>query len=245
MKHVAPNQPPTELIRWVAQCRNASIEVDYDTVGQVEIDGEKRDVKAAIKRQRLIDQGYICPYTLVRVDELSCHIEHIKPRSLSKQERRPDETLDYGNLIACFPANGGDKSYGCGAPLRENKPLAFSPRDFQCEVRVRYKSTGQVEAANGDAKIQEMLDKTLGLNSNWIRDKRCAALAKAGVALASDAISSPEAIRLRDSILNYRPQNKLTPFCLAIAHAAQEHIDRLGNLAAKRRFMRQSQHHEG
>jgi hypothetical protein len=86
-----------------------------------------------------------------------------------------------------------------------------------------------------------MIQETLRLNVKWLRDKRCAALAKAGVGFASDIVGVPEAIRLRDSILDYRPSRKLAPFCVAIAHAAQEHIDRLNKLAAKRRFSRQSQ----
>lgn len=242
MKHVAPNQSPTELLRWIAQCRNASIEIDYDTVGQVEIDGEKRDVKAAIKQQRLIDQGYICPYTLVRIDENSCHIEHIKPRAISKAEGRPEETLDYENLIACFPANGGNKAYGCGAPMRDNKPLAFSPRDFRCENQVRYRSSGQVEAANGSPEVCEMIDNTLCLNARWLMDKRRTALEKAGVAIGSNPpISIREARALRDLVLHYSPQRKLPPFCVAIAHAAQEHIERLEKLQAKSRFAQRSQ----
>jgi len=187
MKHVAPNEPPIELIRWIAQCRKASTEIDYDTVGQVEINGEKLDVKAAIKRQRLIDQGYICPYTLVRIDEASCHIEHIKPRAVSKRDGRREETLDYGNLIACFPPDGGDKSYGCGAPLRGQKPLAVSPRDSRCQMVVCYRSTGRVEAADGGELVAQTLDTWLGLNCTWLLEKRKAALAGAGVSSSSSA----------------------------------------------------------
>jgi uncharacterized protein (TIGR02646 family) len=240
MKHVAPNQPPTELIRWIAQCRSASIEIDYDTVGQVEIDGEKRDVKAAIKRQRLVDQGYICPYTLVRIDEASCHIEHIKPRAVSKAEGRREETLDYGNLVACFPAKGSDKTYGCGAPLREDKLLALSPRDPRCEVVARYQSTGRVEAAAGWELVAHTLDTLLGLNCIWLSERRKAALSGAGVSIcSSNPLSAAAAKDLRETILRFRPGQKLAPFCVAIAHVAQEHIDRLEKLAAKRRFSRQ------
>jgi uncharacterized protein (TIGR02646 family) len=245
MKYVAPNQPPTELIRWMAQCKTASSEIDYDTVGQVEIEGENRDVKTAIKRQRLIDQGYICPYTLVRVDDKSCHIEHIKPRELSKLEGRREETLDYGNLIACFPANGGDKAYGCGAPLRESKTLALSPRDPRCEVRVRYRSTGRVEAADGGELVAQTLDTWLGLNCTWLLERRKAALSGAGVSSSSsNPLSVAAAKALCESILRFKPGQKLTPFCVAIAHVAQEHIDRLEKLAAQRRFGRQSQHRD-
>jgi uncharacterized protein (TIGR02646 family) len=220
------------------------MEIDYDTVGQVEVDGEKRDVKAAIKQQRLIDQGYICPYTLVRIDENSSHLEHITPRAVSRANGRSNETLDYGNLIACFPANGGDKTYGCGAPIRENKPLALSPRDSRCEFHVRYRSSGQVEAANGIPDEEEMINKTLCLNVSWLTDKRRTALDRAGVAIGSDPISIREARVLRDTILHYSPQRKLPPFCVAIAHAAQEHIERLEKLQAKSRFAQQRQRQE-
>jgi uncharacterized protein (TIGR02646 family) len=241
MRFIAANRPPQELIAWVASSRQAGVELNYDTLGKVEIDGESRDVKEAIKRQRLEDQGYLCAYTLVRIEEESAHVEHLKARSVSKEEGRLEETVDYGNMVACFPANGGDTTYGCGAPVRGSTALVVTPREQRCETALRYRSTGRVEPAQeNDDAIRKMLNDVLCLNTHWLLGRRQNAILDAGVAPRSPKpLTSTAASRLAEHIVEYRTGTKLTPFCVAIAHAAQDHVARLRKLAIKRRYAQQ------
>jgi uncharacterized protein (TIGR02646 family) len=242
VKFIVANHPPAELIAWIANSRSNGIDVNYDTVGQVKMGGVTKDVKDAIKRQRLEDQGYICAYTMVHIEEGTSHIEHLKPRSLSKAQGKPEETLDYGNLVACFPANGGDTSHGCGAPVRGEKILALTPREQRCERVLRFKSSGRVEAAIPDPALGDMIERVLCLNTAWLLSIRRGAILNAGVALASPKpLGASEAARLAGTISTHKSGGKFTPFCVAIAHAAREHIDRLQKLASKRKYARQYQ----
>ena len=228
MRHIRDNNPPEALIRCLAGRRQSGQSLDYDEVGQVEVNGEMVSVTHEIRKARIKDQGGICAYTMMRIDEDSCHNEHIIPSSVSRDNSRLEETLEYTNIVACFPKR--EETGGCefGAAARGNKELAVTPMDAACEQRIRFdRASGRVESASlGDTAITELLDVVLVLNCDTLIARRLAAFRNAGVGLNSPKpLTESQARRLAADILQHRRGRNLAPFCIAIAHAALRHAD--------------------
>jgi len=60
-------------------------------------------VKDEVKQVLLAEQGHLCAYTLRRLHGVEdCHIEHVEP-----QNAAPGKDLDYANMAACIPKDGG------------------------------------------------------------------------------------------------------------------------------------------
>ncbi len=246
MRHITDHQAPAELINWTAQQRAAGIDFSFETLGRVHIAGEDRDVKAAILAQRLDDQGYLCAYTLRRITDETAHLEHIVPRSVSYAANRHEESVNYRNIVACFPKNGGDTSHGYGAPVRKDLPLAVSPCEDQCQRAFGYMRSGRVAPAfpAGHPQYEALraqIEETLNLNADFLVRARKDAIKGAGVSTDDDptAIRSPEAAeRLAAEILSFRRGHKLTPYCVAISQAAQQHAETLRKLRRRRGYAR-------
>ncbi len=49
----------------------------------------------------LIEQFYICCYTGLRLSEKNNHIEHLIPQKDSRDRGKPEETVDYKNMVVC------------------------------------------------------------------------------------------------------------------------------------------------
>jgi uncharacterized protein (TIGR02646 family) len=249
VRRIVDQQSPAELISWTAQQRAAGINFSFETLGRVQIAGEERDVKAAILAQRLNDQGYICAYTMRRITDESAHLEHIVPRSVSYAANRPEESVTYRNIVACFPKNGGDKSHGYGAPVRKDLPLVVSPCDEHCERAFSYQRAGRVEpgfpAEHPQYEaLRSQIEKTLNLNADFLVRARKQAIKGAGVSTVDDsnAIESPEAAeRLAREVLSFKRGNELTPYCVAISHAATAHAGALRKLRDQRKHARRQQ----
>src|SRR5437016_2735392 len=107
--------------------------------------------KEAAKLQMLQEQGYLCAYTMQRIETLSdCHIEH-----LESQNQSPHRILDYNNMLACFPGNNPPPEwipkypYGAqqkgGRHINENNFV--SPLRNDVEMRFLYKASGLIEPA--------------------------------------------------------------------------------------------------
>lgn len=242
MRLIRDNQPPKELIDWIAQQRGAGVNLHFDTLGRVSVYGEERDVKKAILRQRLLDQGYLCAYTMVRIEEDNSHIEHLVPRSLSKAEGRPEETVEYRNMVACYPVDG---TCEFGAHARKNLSLPFTPLDANCESRIQYGTNGYAKPVNpGDQNVDALIDpdgSLLRLNHSTLIRWRKNAVIGAGLSNGSKQLKRVhETKRYAREVLNFRRGDKLEPYCIALAHAADAHVKRLEKLTQKRKFSRAS-----
>ncbi len=228
MRFIRVNNPPEALIRCLALRREAGQVLDYDEVGNVEVDGAMVSVKAAIRTARIADQGGICAYTMMRIAEDSCHNEHLVPRSVSRDNGQIEQSLDYRNIVACFPKREETGGCGFGAAARGTKNLAVTPLDPACEQRLRFdRSTGKAEAVDhGDPTITELIEDVLVLNHRALIGRRLQAFAKAGVSVnCRSPISEHQARSLATSILQHRRGRSLAPFCVAIAQAAISHAD--------------------
>lgn len=235
MRYISDNTPPQELILWLREQRKAGMNLRYDDLTPVEIEGEQCNVREAIIEQRLKDQGYLCAYTMIPIDAKKCHVEHIYPRSLSYKENDPEKSVEYANMVACFPLQeDGKKKAKCpfGAEARENNLLDLHPLDPSCETRIRYRSNGAAEATTPDDEAAKALllgnGKLIRLNHSKLIQYRQAAINEKGVGLKSkNPLKKSQAERLKKAVLTFSRGQKLEAYCVAIAHAAEEHIQRL------------------
>lgn len=240
MRCIRDNEPPQELIDWCARQRGVGVNLHFDSLGRVEVKGVKGDVKNAIRQSRLLDQGYLCAYTMVRIDANDCHLEHIIPRTVSNQAGRPEETVQYRNIVACFPLNGKCEF---GAHAREDRRLPITPLDQSCESRIRYLSNGEASPRiPGDQDVKDLINQNgnlLCLNHPTLVKLRRAAVDVAGLSQKSmKPLRQAEARRFAEKIQSFKRGDRLPSFCIALIQAAEAHIERLNKLANKRRYAR-------
>lgn len=227
MKHIIKNSPPAELKSW------------FD--GQL-IDGQRLncsyddlppEVKQLIKQRLLAEQGYLCCYTGIRIDENRSHIEHLKPQALCQEH----EDIDYHNLLAAFPENG--RACQFGAVVKDNwydENLLVSPLHGSCETRFGFDQYGRVRAANeGDDGVKTTIKK-LGLDNGSLTEMRKQAI-QAALFPKNHKMSQKQLQFVIESYCQRDHDNKFRPFCFVIQHAA----DRLLRQAKRHRERRLAQ----
>ena len=93
MRRIVKGLEPEELRRWKEENAETPQVLTYNNMP-----------KAEVKLQMLAEQGYLCAYTMERIQTPEdCHIEHVVPRN---QPNQPiGHQIDYSNLLACIPSN--------------------------------------------------------------------------------------------------------------------------------------------
>jgi len=231
MKHVRKAGMPNDYSVWRRQVCGSANE-DYRCLQNP----EKRHLHQAL----LQEQGWLCAYTMRRVDEHNSHIEHIKPENLCRAERIGSD-LDYDNLIACFPCIGMGRRYRYGAQEKdswwENDGAEFiSPLHPSCERHFCFDLEGYIKPAGDDNAAMTTIN-VLRLDHPSLTDDRRRVIqefvyGEAGV----DPISKAQAQRAMGKICSLDASGRFYEFCIAIYHALQEHVDHLNRIAVRRRF---------
>ncbi|MBE3868087.1 TIGR02646 family protein [Vibrio parahaemolyticus] len=140
MKKITKTHQPARLRDW--REANKNIDHSYDAL-------KGKPAHKALKTQLIIEQGYLCAYTGRRIDNTSCHVEHLKPQTSCEGW----EDVEYRNMVACFPENGGDTSHGYGAPIKAgwwNEREFVSPLTEECERRFAFVWSGKIKANPAD-----------------------------------------------------------------------------------------------
>jgi uncharacterized protein (TIGR02646 family) len=180
----------------------------------------------AIRQQMLIEQGYLCAYTMRRIRTAdNCHIEHIVP-----QTQAPGKDLDYTNMLACFPGRfPGNKRpaewknpkcpYGAmqkdGTHIDETNFV--SPLREDVESRFQYcGEDGSVRSDANDAPASNSI-KILQLNHGELIDLRKAAIDER---VLDASLSAEEADELAVAISSPGSNGMLSEFCTAIAQVS-------------------------
>jgi uncharacterized protein (TIGR02646 family) len=173
MKRIRKTHPPKKLLMWIKIQTDKELECNYSV-----LQGKPEHV--VLKQKLLSEQGYICAYTGIKIDKDSSHIEHLKTQTKSISEDKEYETVDYYNMVACFPKNGGDDSYGYGAPLNEGKSWKegemISPCQEDCERRFSYGWEGKMSPVSENDNTAKATIARLGLDSEGLRKKRHSAI---------------------------------------------------------------------
>jgi hypothetical protein len=138
-------------------------------------------------------------------------------------------------MAACFPKDGGDTSFGYGAPVKGGTPIEVnvnfvSPHSKGCEKRFHFDSDGSIHALEGDVAAKKTID-LLGLDNSILTELRRSALAAHGLTLnqrnlrrATPRLTASEASQLATRIVKpSHGSTQLEPFCVAIAEVAMSY----------------------
>ena len=129
----------------------------------------RSDVKMAIKRQLLDEQGGLCAYCMSRLPDLDgdyldnrVTIEHWSPQN-PYAGGRSCNPLDYRNMLAVCNGNRGYRhgELTCDA-AKGNKSITVCPLSDETLVGIYYTAGGKIHSSN--AEIEEDLTVTLNLN---------------------------------------------------------------------------------
>jgi len=223
MRRIIKGPEPEALRSWKVENAEVPQNLTYENMP-----------KPAVKAQMLVEQGYLCAYTMQRIQSADeCHIEHIVPQSQALQSDAPHLNIDYNNLLACIPSDTpghrpsiSNFPYGAtkkgGSHVDED--TFVSPLHEAVETRFRYLPDGSVEPAVGDEAAAGTIT-ILALNHNQLIELRQAAIEE-GVLDRDTALSADEAEALSQAIMTADPAGRLPEFCLAISQVAAGYADK-------------------
>lgn len=232
MRAIRKGPEPRDLLQWRQKNAPTPENLHYEGGG---FPGE------AVRKALLLEQFHVCAYTLRalktaeeceqagRRTTFSCHIEHLLPQA----RKIAAETIDYGNMLACYPAS--DEKVACeyGAPVKGSydpsvrpfvSPLSESPErhfafDEQGEI------VGLTEEGKATVSVLRLDHPTL------VRDRE-AVIRGFLEPKSGRPLSAAAARRLAVEIVQPH-NNRLTRFCVAVAQAAIAHAERLERRAAR------------
>ncbi len=210
MRKISKTYPKKKFQDWVKKNKDLPENFNYDSI--------QTDAKQELKETLLEEQGFLCAYTGCRILDTTSHIEHIKPQNKCEY----GEDVDYRNLIACFPDDGGDKSYGFGAPLKAgwwNKDQFISPTAADCETHFTFTWSGKIKAFPDDHAAAQKTIEILGLNhSNLIKLRRAAIKKSIGLGASDKPLTTEKAEKLLRFIDKSNSKKQLEAFCFVIKY---------------------------
>ncbi|MDO5532734.1 retron system putative HNH endonuclease [Sutterella sp.] len=177
-------------------------------------------VKKALRLFLLREQGFLCAYTMERISEENCHIEHFRPRS-----KYPELQVDYWNLFACWPnphlpSKDGNKKYTHGAIQKADDDSDICNPIIKKEVEGAFAFAigGKVR---GNTPLAESTIDVLNLNDPGLCAKRqWAIMTSLGISPVNGLPKiqfSKEFIKKRvQKLRTFDERGRLVPFCLAI-----------------------------
>lgn len=230
MRVLKKNTPPEDLIAW---CKSQSIKAPQNL--------HYRNVPADVRKTMLMalaqEQMGLCAYTMRRfrlMDKNSAlpsdsHIEHVLPQS-----NHPGRTLDWGNLLACYPQPGLGCEFGAvkkGAYDPATLPFV-SPLSSGAEQHFRYRRQGDIQglSADGEATINQ-----LNLNHISLCADRKLAIRRALEPLKNKWLSASAARRSAQAYRDTAGKMVLEPYCVAIAQALEAYVMQLESRTKKTR----------
>lgn len=211
-----PEQPPESIRVFLEQNLPVGINLDYRNAPLE---------KAKLLQELVADQGGLCAYTGVAIDErlrarqtaeggdglvFSAHNEHMKPQSLCRQElvdrglepgKHLGDDVDHRNIVAALEVRGSREStreiFGATArPPRTLLPVL--PTQPDCERRLRYLADGRVVGADKSDESSRITIAQLKLEHETLAGwRRSAYDVFAALYLAAD---DEQAARLRRSL---------------------------------------------
>lgn len=174
MKGARKQQPPRELVEWLA-LTNDAWKPSYPF--------NEPAVRAAVVRSLFYEQRGLCVYCGRQLDMTdpgkSFHIEHFRPQH--GPNKRPDLAVCHSNLfLSCGQEDQyGKKSPTCGTRKEDwfDEGKHIAPAYNNCTLRFRFLLSGSVTVAvDGDAAAEEMIFQ-LGLNHPELEKERKTTLA--------------------------------------------------------------------
>jgi uncharacterized protein (TIGR02646 family) len=217
MRKIRKSHPPASLRNWIAANRDLP-NFNYDALPV--------GVKADLKEKLISEQGFLCAYTGREIQDNASHIEHLKPQSMTIDE--PGKDVDYRNVVACFPVDGGDVSCGYGAPVKGgwwDEDLFVSPLDDDCNRRFSFTWHGKVRANPKTHHAAETTIKRLGLNKPALVSLRRSAIRGFfGFGKNEQPIAISVARQFKTDLARRRPPLPMRPFCFVFEQLLPKYI---------------------
>lgn len=202
MKYIQKGKEPQDFAKWKATQKSLCLNYDYKCL----LNPEKGSVHSSL----LSEQGYICCYCCMRVEQSNSHIEHLAPQSKTDSEL----SVDYTNMLASCGRDPNWPEY-CGNK-KQNLSIEISPLQANCEEFFDYSSTGEIlPTANNLAhqKDAQTTIEVLGLNHYDLMQGRIQALeALQGI------MTQEEAELLAQVCQEMNAQGRYQPFCNAVLY---------------------------
>ena len=223
MKHIIKSSSP-ELHRWFnAQpiVDGHRINVSYDDMP-----------KEAVKQSLLDEQGGLCCYTGIRIDEDNSHIEHLKPQSQCVDH----EDVDYANLLAAYPSN--ECPFGARAKGEwYDAQLLISPLDKRCESCFRFDLSGGIKPANeNDPAVIETI-RRLCLDHGSLTEMREKAI-KNALFPRNHRRSEAQLHKITQSYCARNTRRQFPHFCFVIQQTAQELLGKIERRRKRKQAIR-------
>ncbi len=211
MRYIKKEKTLPQLTIWIAVNR---------TLPNFNYKSLPSSVRNEIKNTLLQEQGYICAYTGLKIVTERSHIEHMITQENCRRSSRPELTVDYRNVVACFPGNKapeppfGARYKGDWPLLQEEEHLLLKPTDPSCESRIKYLVDGRVEAMNSNDDVAKTTIEKLNLSEASLANRRKEAI----VNLFSSTYGrkpTRQSLRNRLQNLDARNDGELEEFCFA------------------------------
>lgn len=221
MRRIVKTNAPPELIAW----REANREHNHtysDLLGT--------DAHQTLKERLLEEQGWLCAYTGRAIENQTSHIEHVKPQSICDEW----EDVEYRNVVACFPADGGDKTHGYGAPIKGGwwiEAAFVSPLTEDCERRFRFSWKGHIYPSPEDHQAAKETIEVLQLDEDrlrLLRKSRIHGFFGFGARTRARPLSIPEAKMALANIDRFDGNGRLIEFCFVLKRLLPKYIEQGG-----------------
>lgn len=229
MRWIQKKNEPPQLAQWRARYAG-DINFGYKLMRGDE------DVVKAIIDTLLEEQGYLCAYTGLRIEDSSCHIEHVRPQEDCFAAGEAEQTVAYTNMVACYPSPNQKGKTLFGAVLKGNWPstqeayLFISPLTQSCEDRFTFTLQGKIKYREGDAAAEKTIEK-LGLNEGDLINARHGAIQ--GILGKTNNLRLKDA-RKRLQQLEHPTRQRLEPFCFVLTQSLKAHIKRLEKISQRK-----------
>jgi len=231
MKHIIKMGQPHELHLWF----NSQPVVDGRRINCSYKSDLPSDVKNIIKQQLLAEQGGLCCYTGVRINNQKSHIEHFKPQRLCQNH----EDVDYDNLLAAYPDDNTPCSFGAKAKDDwYNTQLLINPLREDCETHFRFDQYGDIKPANEQDEPAKETISRLRLDDDTLTDFRKQAIETA-LFHKGKLLSVAKLQNITQRYCERNSKQLFRPFCFVIIQAAQELLRKAERKRKRKQYGRQ------
>lgn len=217
MRRIVKTHPPQQLTEWRAE--NHELNHTYNAL----LSTKAHD---ALKSKLLQEQGWLCAYTGRTIDSSSSHVEHVKPQCKCAEW----EDVEYRNVVACFPKDGGDTSHGYGAPIKASwwdEQRFVTPLSDACERRFRFAWSGHIyPSPDGDESATATI-RALALDEKPLRELRKARIDGFfgfGTKTRARPLSIKEAEAVLVNIETRDNNGRLREFCFVLKQLLPKYI---------------------
>lgn len=204
MKYIQKGKEPENFSKWKAKQKSIDVNYDFNSLRNPE--------KAEVHNSLLSEQGYICCYCCMRVEQSNSHIEHLDPQSKTDAEL----SVEYTNMLASCGRDTYKPEYRwpeyCGHK-KADLAIGVSPLQANCEEFFDYSSTGEILPTANNLAHQKDAQTTieiLGLNHFDLTEGRKQAFE------ALEGITQEEAELLAQVCQQRNAQGQYQPFCNAV-----------------------------